>query len=182
MTYWSTGLDAVRWIPRVSPSVRCSGSVAKTPDSVAAHDALIRETSRTHAGAASRGEFASWASSPKRRLALIILYDQVPRNAYRGTAAAYAFDREALALCRRRHAARRGRGARSARAAVLLSTARACRIDGGAGRRDRARSNGWSREAPARSARILRVTARIRAASIARSSRNSGVSRIATRC
>jgi uncharacterized protein (DUF924 family) len=29
---------------------------------------------------------------------LIILFDQVPRNAYRGTAAAFAFDRESLAL------------------------------------------------------------------------------------
>src|SRR5690348_10760442 len=47
---------------------------------------------------ASRGEFAAWAASPKRRLALILLFDQVPRNAYRGTAAAFAFDREALAL------------------------------------------------------------------------------------
>jgi uncharacterized protein (DUF924 family) len=47
---------------------------------------------------ASRGEFAGWASSPKRRLALMLLFDQVPRNAYRGTAAAFAFDREALAL------------------------------------------------------------------------------------
>src|SRR3982751_870417 len=47
---------------------------------------------------AARGEFASWASSPKRRLALILLFDQVPRNVYRGTAAAFAFDREALAL------------------------------------------------------------------------------------
>jgi uncharacterized protein (DUF924 family) len=47
---------------------------------------------------AARGEFASWAASPKRRLALILLFDQVPRNAYRGTAAAFAFDREALAL------------------------------------------------------------------------------------
>ena len=47
---------------------------------------------------AARGEFACWAASPKRRLALILLFDQVPRNAYRGTAAAFAFDREALAL------------------------------------------------------------------------------------
>jgi uncharacterized protein (DUF924 family) len=47
---------------------------------------------------AARGEFAAWASSPKRRLALIILFDQVPRNAYRGTAAAFAFDREAQTL------------------------------------------------------------------------------------
>lgn len=47
---------------------------------------------------ASRGEFAGWASTPKRRLALILLFDQVPRNCYRGTAAAFAFDKEALQL------------------------------------------------------------------------------------
>lgn len=47
---------------------------------------------------AARGDFTSWADSPKRRLALILLFDQVPRNAYRGTPAAFAFDREALAL------------------------------------------------------------------------------------
>jgi uncharacterized protein (DUF924 family) len=47
---------------------------------------------------AARGEFAGWASTPKRRLALILLYDQVPRNCYRGTAAAFAFDPEALKL------------------------------------------------------------------------------------
>ena len=64
----------------------------------AARDALIRATLEPMLERAARGEFASWAASPKRRLALIILFDQVPRNAYRGTAAAYAFDREALAL------------------------------------------------------------------------------------
>jgi uncharacterized protein (DUF924 family) len=65
---------------------------------VAARDKLIRETLEPMLERASRGEFAAWASSPKRRLALILLYDQVPRNSYRGTAAAFAFDREALAL------------------------------------------------------------------------------------
>jgi len=64
----------------------------------AARDADIRARLEPLLERASRGEFASWASSPKRRLALIILFDQVPRNAYRGTAAAFAFDREALAL------------------------------------------------------------------------------------
>jgi uncharacterized protein (DUF924 family) len=63
-----------------------------------ARDALIRSTLEPMLERAARGEFAAWAASPKRRLALIILFDQVPRNAYRGTAAAYAFDREALAL------------------------------------------------------------------------------------
>ena len=64
----------------------------------AARDALVREKLEPLLERAARGEFAAWASSPKRRLALILLFDQVPRNAYRGTAAAFAFDREALAL------------------------------------------------------------------------------------
>ena len=67
-------------------------------EAVAARDTLIREQLEPMLERAARGEFASWASSPKRRLALILLFDQVPRNAYRGTAAAFAFDREALAL------------------------------------------------------------------------------------
>ena len=65
---------------------------------VAARDVRIREQLEPMLELAARGEFASWAASPRRRLALIILFDQVPRNAYRGTAAAFAFDREALAL------------------------------------------------------------------------------------
>ena len=64
----------------------------------AGRDALVREKLEPLLERAARGEFAAWASSPKRRLALILLFDQVPRNAYRGTAAAFAFDREALAL------------------------------------------------------------------------------------
>jgi len=69
-----------------------------TPASIAERDALIRSTLEPLLERAARGELASWAASPKRRLALILLFDQVPRNAYRGTAAAFAFDREALAL------------------------------------------------------------------------------------
>lgn len=68
------------------------------PGVVAAQDAVIRERLEPLLELAARGEFTNWASSPRRRLALIILFDQVPRNAYRGTAAAFAFDREALAL------------------------------------------------------------------------------------
>jgi uncharacterized protein (DUF924 family) len=65
---------------------------------VAARDSLIREQLEPMLERAARGEFTNWASSPRRRLALILLFDQVPRNAYRGTAAAFAFDREALSL------------------------------------------------------------------------------------
>ena len=68
------------------------------PAAGAARDAEIRARLEPMLEQAARGEFASWAASPRRRLALIILFDQVPRNAYRGTAAAFAFDREALSL------------------------------------------------------------------------------------
>jgi uncharacterized protein (DUF924 family) len=68
------------------------------PAAAAARDTASRARLEPLLERAARGELASWASSPKRRLALIILFDQVPRNAYRGTAAAFAFDREALQL------------------------------------------------------------------------------------
>jgi uncharacterized protein (DUF924 family) len=67
-------------------------------EATAARDAMIREKLEPLLERAARGELSGWAASPKRRLALIILFDQVPRNSYRGTAAAFAFDREALAL------------------------------------------------------------------------------------
>jgi uncharacterized protein (DUF924 family) len=86
-------LDAARLAERSTFWFGGDGAAA-----VASRDALIRERLEPLLECAARGEFASWASSPKRRLALIILFDQVPRNVYRGTAAAFAFDREALAL------------------------------------------------------------------------------------
>jgi uncharacterized protein (DUF924 family) len=68
------------------------------PDAAAARDSEIKARLEPMLERAARGEFAAWAGSPRRRLALILLFDQVPRNAYRGTPAAFAFDREALAL------------------------------------------------------------------------------------
>jgi uncharacterized protein (DUF924 family) len=47
---------------------------------------------------AAAGDLASWESSPRRRLALILLLDQFPRNLYRNRSAAYAQDRYALEL------------------------------------------------------------------------------------
>lgn len=49
--------------------------------------------------AASAGQFIHWANAPRGRLALILLLDQFRRNIYRGTAAAFARDQAALALC-----------------------------------------------------------------------------------
>src|ERR1700733_6670059 len=46
----------------------------------------------------TRGELDGWADSPRRRLSLIILLDQFPRQMFRGTAQAFAYDPAALAL------------------------------------------------------------------------------------
>ena len=47
---------------------------------------------------ATRGELASWADGPRRRLSLILLLDQFPRSMFRRTGRAFATDAEALAL------------------------------------------------------------------------------------
>jgi uncharacterized protein (DUF924 family) len=61
-------------------------------------DAAIRAEFGARVEAALRGELASWADGPRRRLSLIILLDQFPRNIYRGRARAFAGDEQALAL------------------------------------------------------------------------------------
>jgi len=45
--------------------------------------------------AAARGEFSSWQATPEGALALMILLDQFPRNAFRGTERMYATDASA---------------------------------------------------------------------------------------
>lgn len=47
---------------------------------------------------ARKGKLDAWAHSPRRRLALILLLDQFPRNIYRGTAKAFSCDARAEAL------------------------------------------------------------------------------------
>jgi uncharacterized protein (DUF924 family) len=61
-------------------------------------DAAIRARYGKLATAAADGELEAWESSPRRRLALILLLDQFPRNIHRGTPEAYAQDRAALSL------------------------------------------------------------------------------------
>ena len=46
--------------------------------------------------AARAGALAGWAQTPDGTLALLLLLDQLPRNVYRGTAAAFASDSAAL--------------------------------------------------------------------------------------
>jgi uncharacterized protein (DUF924 family) len=61
-------------------------------------DELIAERFGSLLSAAAAGELSAWESSPRRRLALILLLDQFPRNVHRGTPAAFAQDARALAL------------------------------------------------------------------------------------
>ena len=61
-------------------------------------DELIRERYADLSLAAARGELSAWESSPRRRLALILLLDQFSRNIYRGSARAFAQDLQALSL------------------------------------------------------------------------------------
>ena len=59
-------------------------------------DAEIRKRFAGLTERAASGELDHWANSPRRRLALVLLLDQFPRNLYRGTAKAFAQDAQAL--------------------------------------------------------------------------------------
>lgn len=50
--------------------------------------------------AALAGELADWESTPRGRLALVVLLDQFTRNLYRGQSEAFSGDAHALALSR----------------------------------------------------------------------------------
>ncbi|HXZ59050.1 MAG TPA: DUF924 family protein [Steroidobacteraceae bacterium] len=62
------------------------------------HDEEIRTRFGRLLERAAAGELDSWADGSRRLLSLIILLDQFPRNMFRGTARAFAYDAAALAL------------------------------------------------------------------------------------
>jgi uncharacterized protein (DUF924 family) len=68
------------------------------PELMPQTDELIRERFAPTLQAAQLGALRSWESSPRRRLALILVLDQFSRHCYRGSAAAYAQDQAALSL------------------------------------------------------------------------------------
>jgi len=49
---------------------------------------------------AAAGELDRWRGAARSTLALVLLFDQVPRNAFRGTPRAFAYDDRALAAAR----------------------------------------------------------------------------------
>jgi uncharacterized protein (DUF924 family) len=68
------------------------------PELIPQTDELIRDRFADAMRSAEDGALAAWDSSPRRRLALIILLDQFSRHFYRGDARAYAQDHTALSL------------------------------------------------------------------------------------
>jgi uncharacterized protein (DUF924 family) len=66
----------------------------------AAADAEIRQRFESCIAMAANGELHAWLATPGGRLALILLTDQFPRNVYRDSARAFAFDPFALAWAR----------------------------------------------------------------------------------
>jgi uncharacterized protein (DUF924 family) len=61
-------------------------------------DAKMRRRFGAWVDAALQGELDAWASTPRGRLALILLLDQFTRNIHRGAANAFAGDARAQAL------------------------------------------------------------------------------------
>lgn len=66
----------------------------------AALDAEVRKRFAPLIDAAVRGELDDWTATPRTLLALVLLTDQFPRNAYRGTPTAFAADATARRFCR----------------------------------------------------------------------------------
>ena len=65
-----------------------------------AFDSSVRARCATALERAAAGALKHWQLSPAGTLALILLFDQVPRNIFRATPQAFAFDLRALALAR----------------------------------------------------------------------------------
>ncbi len=63
-------------------------------------DQSVRDRFGAFLEKAGHGEYKRWKLTPRGTLALIITFDQFPRNIYRSTPQAFAYDERALALCR----------------------------------------------------------------------------------
>lgn len=63
-------------------------------------DRAFRDRFLTAYETARRGELFKWTASPEKTLALLILLDQFPRNAFRGTRRMYDTDPLALGVAR----------------------------------------------------------------------------------
>lgn len=69
--------------------------------STPAFDDELRERLATTYAAACRGELDDWAATPGGALALVILFDQIPLNIFRGQAASFATEARAREVASR---------------------------------------------------------------------------------
>jgi len=63
-------------------------------------DADLRHRFAADVDAARAGQLSAWTGTPRGRLALLLLLDQLPRNLFRGTPQAFQSDALALSLAR----------------------------------------------------------------------------------
>jgi uncharacterized protein (DUF924 family) len=92
LEYWlgpEAGRDAV-------DQVTSEKWFAKSADT----DRYIAEQYGADVDAAGRGELDAWCTTPRGRLALVILLDQLTRNIHRDSGAMYRHDDKALALAK----------------------------------------------------------------------------------
>jgi uncharacterized protein (DUF924 family) len=61
-------------------------------------DRKIESLFKEDISTAEKGTYDHWKTSPRGRLALILLFDQFPRNIFRGTAKAFFYDSQAREL------------------------------------------------------------------------------------
>ncbi len=84
--------------PAPATQAEADALVSKWFKADAAADRELGERFGALAEAAANGELEAWRAAPRSRLALILLFDQMPRQLHRGTAAAFAEDDRALEL------------------------------------------------------------------------------------
>jgi uncharacterized protein (DUF924 family) len=82
----------------LQPYARLWFGAQAAPEITPQVDELIRDRFGPTLQAALAGELSGWDSSPRRRLALILVMDQFSRHIYRDTPRAYAGDERALSL------------------------------------------------------------------------------------
>ena len=90
LTYWFGELQTPDDYPEDQSKIWFGGDIDV--------DQKIRNRFEHLVLAAANHELDEWKQTPKGRLALILLVDQFPRNIYRGTSNAFAFDRLAQGL------------------------------------------------------------------------------------
>lgn len=91
LQFWF-GNDFTHGMPATNRSALWFGASQET-------DHLITTRFEADLHAAVAGAYNDWCELPEGRLALIILLDQFSRNIYRGTAQAFAYDKQACRLC-----------------------------------------------------------------------------------